>query len=547
LALRAQLARLEGLVALSMVLIENDDDAGIIALAATALPELATARLEGVYLLDAGWQAVAGPSARAVTADLEAELAEMAVGGGALLAGAPWAWAYPLRSVAGHFGFIVVTADQEPLDEEQFALQVLAQQTGFALANAYLHRRERAIAAKLRTASDAFEHSTAAHDRLMQASVSGQGQQGIADVLHELTGFPVAIEDRHGNLRAWAGPDRPEPYPKDPPQRRAEAIERATRAGGAVRHGDRLVVVAHSRSESLSVVALVDPSSAAGAAEHTALEHGAAVLAVELARLQSLDEAELRLGRDLVEELLDGAVDGERALARAQVLGYDLARPHRVVIVCRRTRAESDDGLFDAVRRAARATDGGTLMAARHGTVVVLAHAERVWEGFRVAVVDELQGEPCRVGVGGTCQAVTEFGRSHREAELALRIQVAAQMSERAVVFDELGVFQLLAEAQEPATVARFTRHWLGALLDYDADHDAELVVTLSRYLESGGSYEATASALSVHRSTLRYRLQRIRDISGFDIGAPDERFNLQLATRAWHTLAALGDEPDQA
>ena len=45
-----------------------------------------------------------------------------------------------------------------------------------------------------------------------------------------------------------------------------------------------------------------------------------------------------------------------------------------------------------------------------------------------------------------------------------------------------------------------------------------------------------------LHRSTLRYRLQRLREISGLDLADPDTRFNLQLATRAWATLGAIGD-----
>ena len=53
-----------------------------------------------------------------------------------------------------------------------------------------------------------------------------------------------------------------------------------------------------------------------------------------------------------------------------------------------------------------------------------------------------------------------------------------------------------------------------------------------------------SAKALSVHRSTLKYRLQRIGEISGHDLSDPDTSFNLQLAIRAWHTLAALRSSP---
>jgi DNA-binding PucR family transcriptional regulator len=88
----------------------------------------------------------------------------------------------------------------------------------------------------------------------------------------------------------------------------------------------------------------------------------------------------------------------------------------------------------------------------------------------------------------------------------------------------------------------RYVRDWLGPLIDYDARKDSELVVTLSGYLECGGSYDGAAKALSVHRSTLRYRLERIREVLGHDLGDPDTRFNLQLATRAWATLQAMGE-----
>jgi DNA-binding PucR family transcriptional regulator len=43
-----------------------------------------------------------------------------------------------------------------------------------------------------------------------------------------------------------------------------------------------------------------------------------------------------------------------------------------------------------------------------------------------------------------------------------------------------------------------------------------------------------------VHRSTLKYRLRRIHEVSGHDLGLPDVQFNLHVATRAWRTLRVL-------
>lgn len=145
-----------------------------------------------------------------------------------------------------------------------------------------------------------------------------------------------------------------------------------------------------------------------------------------------------------------------------------------------------------------------------------------------------------RIGVGGTCARPADFPRSYREARFALKMQEVSISDDQAVEFDQLGVYRLLAEVGETGSVERFMRGWLGTLLDYDASKGSDLVITLSRYLECGKSYHAAAKALMVHRSTLKYRLQRIREISGHDLGDPDTHFNLQLSTRIWHTLLAL-------
>jgi DNA-binding PucR family transcriptional regulator len=144
------------------------------------------------------------------------------------------------------------------------------------------------------------------------------------------------------------------------------------------------------------------------------------------------------------------------------------------------------------------------------------------------------------VGIGGTCGSPLDFPRSYREARLALRIQHVAHGTERVTLFEDLGLYRLLANMTDLTMVEAFVHDWLGSLIDYDGQKGAELVATLTSYLQYGGNYEATAQALAVHRNTLKYRLQRIRDISGRDLGDPDTSFNLQLATRAWQVLGSL-------
>jgi hypothetical protein len=398
---RDLLSSLRALQVLATVMTESGGEDRILALAISAVSSLGCCRAEAVWL-DGEWRAVGSlRGSTGARGELEPQIAVLGGAGGALqVPGLAWAWAFPLSSQGGASGYLVVGSPQPPPEHERSLLQALAHQTGVALANTRLLARERASAAELRTTLEALRHSVDIHDRLTRVAAAGQGLEGIARAVHELTGQSVAIEDRSGNLQVWAGPDRPDPYPKDTPARRARLLRKALTAGRPVREQGRLLAVAHPREDILGVLVLVDPKGIAREAEQVALEHGATVLALELARLRSLAETELRLGRDLLEELLAGT-DAHGALKRARALGYDLEHVHRVVVVEGRHRRSDEEYLVHAVRRAVRDLGIGSLLVARAGAVVVLADADGDWEQFRAAVRSDIGRGSCRVGVGG--------------------------------------------------------------------------------------------------------------------------------------------------
>jgi sugar diacid utilization regulator len=536
-----QLSALRSLLVQAMLLTQQDDQASILDVVANAVGSLGPCRTEGIFL-DGRWQDVQVPGRGAAAEGpprIELITAVLPPGGRQIeLAAVPWAWAYPLSSPHGPGGYLIVGAAGPLTESERFLLQVLAQQAAIALANAHLHDREREQAEELQAANLALRRGMEIHDRLTKVALAGEGQDGIARAVYELTDRSVAIEDRFGNLRAWAGPDRPETYPRVDPRQRERILIRAMAAASPIRDEERLISVAVLGGAPMGVLVVHDPDGTAGDSDRMAIEHATTVLTIELAPLQNLIETETRLRTNLVLGLVEGA-DLNTIMNRAQALGYDLGRPHRVVLVDHNP-ADEIDMFFHAVSRAARAVAAGSLLAARLHDVIVLADNEVSWDGFLASIVTERHGGRCRVGVGGLCQAVEEFPRSYQEAELALRMQKASGGPEQATIFDDLGVYKVLATANDPSAVERFVNDWLSRLIDYDSAHGTQLVLTLSEYLECGGNYNASAEALSVHRSTLKYRLNRIRQVSGYDLSLPDNQFNLQLATRAWRTLQAI-------
>ena len=535
------LAKLQGLLALGRLMIENRDEHALLGLAGSSVRSLGPFRLLGIHLADRGWAAVPGTGSPAASGpDLEQQLLRLTSAGGRLTGtGDGWARAYALDSADGLIGHLVIASEIEPALWAQFLVGILAQQTSIALANSRLYARLRGQAAELQSTLATLEHSMAIHDRLTEIAIRGEGEQGIARALHELTGWPVAVEDPHGNVRAWAGPGLAPPYPKRSPSAQAEVVRRATEAGRPVAVGDQLVAVASPRPDTLGVIVLVGVPPEAADRAQIALEHGATVLAVELARLQSVAETELRLGRDLVEEML-AHDDEQAALSRARALGYDLERQHQVavVVVEHPPQPRDPDARFRAVRRAARDANVASLLVPRGDAVVVLGHDQPDWRAFHRRLVFEL-GERACVGVGAPCDDLAGFPRSYREARLALRMRDVGARSP-VLFYEQLGSYRLLAEVSDLGSIDRFVREWLGSLIAYDERHGTDLVGTLTSYLECRGNYDAAAAALFVHRNTLKYRLRRIKEVSNLDLNDGDTLFNLQLATRAWSTKQAL-------
>jgi hypothetical protein len=455
-----------------------------------------------------------------------------------------WRWA--LGDLGSSTGRLVITSSRPPLDAEMLQLKALMQLTAAALANVEHSQRESMHAMEIHrlteekttveiTLAAEVRRQRAAHEVLVKASKSRDGEAGIARTLHELTGLAVAVEDRFGNLRAWAGPGRPDPYPKADPRRRGDILRQAAQRGGVIRDRYRLFVLVQPRSDVVGVLALIDPHRTAGDLEVFALEHSAMALALELTHRKNLADVELRLRRDLVDDLVTGT-DNASAYLRSEAVGHDLHGAHHVIAA--RWSSGSEDDLTTALARAVSHLELSALMAWRTGMVIALLRGHPPGVALHRVISQQMGTGAGAIGVGGRCDEPSQFARSFGEARRALDIRLKSRAPNGVTNFDELGVLRILHRENE-SEIHTFVHEWLGELLDYDLRRNTDLVQTLSHYLDCGGNYDETASALLIHRSTLRYRLQRIRDITELDLSNVDTRLNLHVATRAWQVLGA--------
>jgi len=294
----------------------------------------------------------------------------------------------------------------------------------------------------------------------------------------------------------------------------------------------------------------------------TLLRMVATFVGIETERSRAPERESDAAVRDLIGDLLNRrATDRENILARGDELGADLHGGGGVIVVRARPQ-HPEEGDWRArvtmmAERGARGIERTALVARvplailkpRHDEdgkddelVILVPSAEvELLERAATAVLRELDSslQGYHVAVA-TSRPATDAVDLHRAgAEALLAANVAEAQGDELLAFDDTGAYRLLlpAMSEDPMELQRFYDETVQALVVYDEEYETELLRTLETFLELDGSVAGTADRLFTHRHTIRYRLERARDLSGLDVSSSDGRERLSLGLKAMRVL----------
>lgn len=156
---------------------------------------------------------------------------------------------------------------------------------------------------------------------------------------------------------------------------------------------------------------------------------------------------------------------------------------------------------------------------------------EAIFEADRVqrAVDYAANGLPyLGAGISQMHLSLTEFRLGMKEA-----IQ-AAEMAEAGTVqrYDKLGTFRIVMPYCRTPEMQRFSSDILDRINDYDIENNGHVLETLQAYVLHGASVPDTAAVLSQHVNTVRYRLDRVRELTGLDYKNFSDLEQLSLAVK---------------
>ncbi|MFQ3565626.1 MAG: helix-turn-helix domain-containing protein [Aggregatilineales bacterium] len=302
-------------------------------------------------------------------------------------------------------------------------------------------------------------------------------------------------------------------------------------------------------------LSLVDSRETIDEFDRLVLTYGADVCAIELAKSRAIASAVEQARGDWIQMWLSGTpADDDLMGTRAQQAGFDPATMYMVAVFRATTEAGTTlplEALIPLVRDdiTRRGLDGAV---GQYVDVIVALYplenqtqtgrVRRVVEEVRAQLATRTPSGLVAAGLSRPAVGLSALREAYREAKDAVSIANELGDREQTTFYGDLKLFQLLLALKERNLdhMRRFYRETLGPLVEHDERKQGDLIRTLSGFFEANGNLAKAAADLDVHRNTLVYRLDRIRELTGLDLDDADNRLILHLALKVQRVLATL-------
>lgn len=402
--------------------------------------------------------------------------------------------------------------------------------------------------------------------RLSEMSREGQGLAAMAEVMSQLTGKIIVVQDKRLEIQAIS---RPASSPIDeapllrwlsqrdnlpPLLRNRKAVAKVAQSYWQQllpieAHGSnvaRLVSPIISGDRARGYVSAVGLADELDMLDTLTVEHGAAACALEMAKAKAISETKKALRGDFLEGLLAGTLPAKEIERLESRLDHDTRQLHAVLtFTWNSPNAPSLRRLTTTINWLLTTHNRPALLHVYSDDHACVFQALKSSDGANMSTAQELERRVREqieaefpearlvAGISGPAANLSEWPTVYREAVQAMRLGQRLNLN-RLVDFHSLGVFQLLGQIEDIPAVRAFCEQVIGPLVKYDEEHHSSLVQTMDAYFAHHGNISQTAESLFIHRNTLLYRLDRIQELTGQNLNQADMRLAMHLSLKLW-------------
>ena len=143
---------------------------------------------------------------------------------------------------------------------------------------------------------------------------------------------------------------------------------------------------------------------------------------------------------------------------------------------------------------------------------------EGIFDEVALRISERFPGIKLHAGIGKSCNHISLCRNSYRQAEQALKVKKCEQLNGLICYYKEIGVYSLLTNINDRQILDEYYHDHFDDLVEYDKANKSKLLKTLQVYLSNNCRMSEAAKQLFIHENTLKYRLNKIETLSGWDL-----------------------------
>lgn len=418
------------------------------------------------------------------------------------------------------------------------------------------------------------------HNSFNECSLTGGGAYGIISTLHSYVQNPVILMDSRWRMLSSIDPDNTlgeidlRPQKIIFPQRFLDTLPPKITGKTKIitrtypdENGSLIARIAILEDEKsiYGYIVVFETKQQMDYLDFVALESATIPLVLDRVKAKQLNEVKHQLRQDFFDDLLQGKIESVNAVSSlAEIHHMDTKNTYLCMVVKFQNNdsimGEGEEQRNNYLHFKQNVITQIDQLAPKHKMEVVSIHRSNLIICFvlvpdrqtSMRVRDFLGEFPTEVseqikamseikftiGVGIPIDDYLNIRKSYIQANGAMRY-ITCSENGCVCYYEDCMVDQLLDCVNDRQALESFGRLSLGKLCDYDSSHGTNLLETLEIYFECNGNVSIAAKKLFLHRNSLIYRIDKIKEILNSDLKNASELLTLQVGIRVLKILSA--------
>ncbi|WP_042477467.1 PucR family transcriptional regulator [Bacillus ndiopicus] len=293
-------------------------------------------------------------------------------------------------------------------------------------------------------------------------------------------------------------------------------------------------------------------------------QQASTLVALERVKVKEIEEAKLKIRQDFYDDLLSGKITSQETLQTlCDLHGLNPKYMYYCIVINIETN-EADElhdmisgkykmdyiaqNCVELIYEKSYSYHGEITAFYRNNRVIILVGQSEekppvlVTEAKQFATLlhDELTSKfdnRFLVGIGQQYRIIQLIHKSFSEANEMIRLMQQLNEKNEVSHFEDYSVYHLLSSNVNSAELDDFFQKCLGKIYEHDQLHNTNYIATLENYFYNNQNISETSKAMYLHRNTLIYRIEKIKEMLNTDLKNSEELLRIQIALKIFRII----------